>query len=82
MKKMLMVALLAWYVTLLTLTSIYAETNITATNSTATSTTGQNMIDQDFINTLITLSPVLFFLSICFRFLEFFKEAFEWGGGK
>lgn len=78
---MLMVALLAWYVILLlTVTSVYAETNTTSTNSTASSP--DQIIDQDFINTLITLSPALFFLSICFKFLDLIKELLSFGGEK
>jgi len=73
-----MIALLAWYVILLTVTSIYAE-NTTATNST---TSENQIIDQDFINTLITLSPALFFLSICFKFLDLIKELLSFGGDK
>jgi len=72
-------ALLVVLLALLAVTSIYAE-NMTSTNSTTSSP--DQIIDQDFINTLITLSPALFFLSICFKFLDLIKEVLSFGGEK
>jgi len=72
-------ALLVVLLALLAVTSIYAE-NMTSTNSTTSSP--DQIIDQDFINTLITLSPALFFLSICFKFLDLIKELLSFGGEK
>ena len=83
LEKPLMTALLIYYVILLILTSIYAETNTSTTNSTTTtSSSGNQVIDQDFINTLVTLSPALFFLSICFKFLDLLRDALSFGGEK
>jgi len=53
------------------------ESNVTTTTSQSNS-----IIDQDFVNTLITLSPALFFLSICFKFLDLLRDALSFGGEK
>ena len=76
--KTVLVVILIMNVIILSLTIIFAEES----NVTTTTSQSNSIIDQDFVNTLITLSPALFFLSICFKFLDLLRDALSFGGEK
>lgn len=77
--KTILVIIMIINIIVTSLTIIFAETTTNSTMTTTTSTSSQNVIDPEFYNTLLTLSPVLFFIGLCLRFLDAFKEALNWG---